>query len=103
MSLALFVLMSAWLCQKGERILGEKDSQTIVLDEMAGFLLANFLLPPDLKTAVAAFLLFRFFDIIKVFPAAQLEPLKNGVLLDDLVAGFYTLLVLHLLIYSGLL
>jgi len=97
------MVAAAWLCRAGEKIFAEKDSQKIVLDEIAGFLLANFHLPAKVEIVIAAFLLFRFFDIMKVFPAAQLEARKNGVLLDDLVAGFYTLVALQLMLYWGLL
>ena len=96
-------LLDGWLCRAGEKIFAEKDSQKIVVDEIAGFLLANFHLPTKLEIIIAAFLLFRFFDIMKVFPAAQLEARKNGVLLDDLVAGLYTLVALQLMLYWGLL
>jgi phosphatidylglycerophosphatase A len=94
---------AAWLCRIGERIFAEKDSQKIVVDEIAGLLLASFHIPPKLGLLIVAFLLFRFFDIMKVFPAAQLEARKNGVLLDDLIAGLYTRVALHLIIYWKLL
>jgi hypothetical protein len=44
-----------------------------------------------------------YFDIMKVFPAAQLEARRNGVMLDDLIAGLYTRVTLHLIIYWNLL
>lgn len=100
---ALFLIAAASLCRLGEKIFGEKDSQKIVIDEIAGFLLATFQVPPTYKTLALAFLLFRFFDIMKVFPAALLERRENGVLLDDLVAGLYTLLILRVVLYWELL
>ena len=98
-------MTAAWFCQKGEEIFREKDSRKIVIDEIAGFLLANFLSPPELVPTAAAFLLFRFFDIIKVFPAARAERIQGGVgvVLDDLVAGLYTFLILRLLFFWSLL
>ena len=103
--LAALTLSAAWLCKRGEEILGEKDCQKIVVDEIAGFLLANFLSPPEFRATLMAFLLFRFFDIIKPFPVARLESLKGGmgIILDDLSAGLYTLLILRLLSLGGLL
>jgi phosphatidylglycerophosphatase A len=97
--------MATWFCEKGETILGEKDCGKIVIDEIAGFLLANFLLPVRLGPLLAAFFLFRLFDIIKPFPARQVERLSGGlgVILDDLVAGVYTLLILHLLVFGNIL
>jgi phosphatidylglycerophosphatase A len=96
-------VIGAWLCRKGEEIFAEKDSPKIVVDEIAGFLLADFLSPPEFKTVAVAFLLFRFFDIMKVFPASWAETLENGVIMDDLIAGAYTFAALRLLLYWGVL
>ncbi|MGH7835289.1 MAG: phosphatidylglycerophosphatase A family protein [Candidatus Binatia bacterium] len=101
--LCCFVVMAAWLCRKGDEIFAEKDSPKIVVDEIAGFLLANFLSPPEFKTVAVAFLLFRFFDIMKVFPASWAETLENGVIMDDLIAGAYTFAALRALLYWGVL
>ena len=102
--LIAFTALAAWLCQKGEALFQEKGCQKIVIDEIAGFLVANFLSPPELRTTVAAFLLFRFFDITKTFPAGLAERLEGGtgVILDDLIAGVYAFLALHLLLLMGL-
>ena len=101
LTLTAFIVSATWFCQKGEELLHEKDSPKIVIDEVAGFLLGNFLSPPAIKAAAAAFLLFRFFDIMKIFPAGAAQKLPGGVgvIADDLVAGFYTFLILHLLIF----
>jgi phosphatidylglycerophosphatase A len=105
LTLAAFMLIAIWLADKGEEILGEKDSPRIVIDEIAGFVLANFLSPPQLKPTLAAFILFRFFDIIKLFPAGRAEKISGGagVVLDDLIAGLYTFVILWLLFFGGLL
>lgn len=105
LTLATFLVVAAWFCRKGEEILDEKDSRKIVIDEIAGFLCANFLSPAGLKPTAAAFILFRFFDIIKVFPANRAEKVEGGVgvILDDLVAALYTFLILRLLFLGGLL
>ena len=105
LTLVAFGLLAIWFSKKGEEILGEKDSSKIVVDEMAGFLLANFLSPPAFRPVVAAFLLFRFFDIMKVAPASRAERLPGGVgvVMDDLVSGLYTFLTLRLLFFLGLL
>lgn len=96
--------IATWLCQKGEEIFHEKDCQRIVIDEIAGFLVANFLSPPEFKPTVAALVLFRFFDITKIFPAGLAERLEGGagVILDDLIAGLYAFLTLRLLLFIGL-
>ncbi|MFQ5682782.1 MAG: phosphatidylglycerophosphatase A [Candidatus Binatia bacterium] len=104
LTLTAFIVTAGWFCQKGEEIFHEKDCQKIVIDEMAGFLLANFLSPPEFKSTVAAFLLFRFFDIIKPFPAKRAEQIHGGtgVILDDLVSGLYAFMILRFLFYWGL-
>jgi phosphatidylglycerophosphatase A len=105
LTLATFTLLAIWVSEKSEAIFREKDSPKIVIDEIAGFLLANFLSPPAFRPIVAAFLLFRFFDIIKVPPASWAERLPGGfgVVLDDLVSAVYTFLILRLLFFLSLL
>lgn len=81
-----------------ERDTGEKDSRRIVIDEIAGMLLAAFLLPSGAGYWIAGFLLFRLFDIIKPFPAGWVD--RNmvggwGIMLDDTVAGLYANLILQ--------
>ncbi|MDY6855437.1 MAG: phosphatidylglycerophosphatase A [Thermodesulfobacteriota bacterium] len=88
------VLISA----KGEKILHENDSSQIVIDEIFGFLVAMAFVPNRFVYIALGFFFFRLFDIIKVFPAGFFDKkIKNGygVVLDDLVAGVYTNLVLH--------
>ena len=60
------------LCTQASGILKQKDSQFIVIDEIVGFLLANFLAPPRLTALLCSFAFFRFFDISKVSPANRL-------------------------------
>jgi len=105
LTLTAFVLCTAWFCGKGEEIFDQKDSGKIVVDEIAGFLVANYLSPPQILPLVAAFVLFRIFDIVKIFPASKLEriPGGSGVVLDDLVAGIYTFLIIRLVLFGGLL
>ena len=83
---------------RAERILNEKDSSHIVIDEFAGYALSVLLLPHTLLYLVVSFLLFRFFDILKPFPIRWIErtvPGGYGVMADDLAAGMYTNLVMH--------
>ena len=84
-------------------MLRQKDPRIIVIDEMAGFLVANFLSAPRIVPLLLAFCLFRFFDIAKVFPASKLEKLPGGagIVLDDVTAGLYTFVVLRLLLSWG--
>ena len=79
------------------RAAGRKDPPQVVMDEVAGMMLALLPVPaPSAVEAAAAFLLFRAFDILKPFPARQLERLPGGwgILLDDLAAGVWAALLL---------
>jgi phosphatidylglycerophosphatase A len=97
------ICCAIWLATKGAGILKQKDPQVIVIDEIAGFLVANLLAPPRLAVLIWSFLLFRFFDIVKVFPTKRIEQLPGGagIVLDDVMAGVYALLCLRLLLQIG--
>jgi phosphatidylglycerophosphatase A len=78
-----------------------KDASIIVVDELIGFGIAILWIPFNWGLWIAAFFIFRFFDIFKPFFIDSLQKLKGGmgVILDDVLAGFYTFLVLRLLMY----
>jgi phosphatidylglycerophosphatase A len=82
-----------------------KDPQFVVIDEVAGQLIALIAVPLAWKTFLAGFIFFRIFDILKPPPVRQLEKLPEGtgIVLDDVAAGFYALLVMQLLLHFGLL
>ena len=84
---------------------GSKDPQFVVIDEVAGQLVALIAVPLAWKSFLAGFILFRVFDIVKPPPVRQLEAIPEGagIVLDDVAAGFYALGVLHLLLRFGLL
>ena len=82
--------------------LGGRDHQAIVIDEIAGFLLACISLPPDWVYFLLAFILFRIFDIAKPWPVNFIDQrIKGGVgiMSDDLMAGLYTLFCVQLLAF----
>jgi phosphatidylglycerophosphatase A len=87
------------------RASGVKDPQFVVIDEVAGQLIALIGAPLAWKTFLAGFILFRGFDIVKPPPVRQLErlPEGTGIVLDDVAAGIYALVVMQLLLHSGLL
>jgi phosphatidylglycerophosphatase A len=82
-----------------------KDPQFVVIDEVAGQLIALIAVPLAWKTFLAGFILFRGFDIVKPPPVRQLEKLPegSGIMLDDVAAGFFALIGMHLLLHFGLL
>lgn len=93
---ALFAL-GIWACEVTGRALGVADHGGMVWDEVVAFLLVLFFVPAGVLWQVAAFAVFRGFDILKPPPIRYYERrFKNGfgVMLDDVVAAFYTLVVL---------
>ena len=95
---ALLVL-SIWAAGRAEAELGRRDDPRIVIDEVAGSLLALLALPLSWETALVGFALFRLFDIAKPPPCRRLERLPGGlgVVADDLMAGVYANLAGQLL------
>jgi phosphatidylglycerophosphatase A len=95
---ALF-LAGIWACDVTGRHLGVSDHGAMVWDEIVAFLAILALVPGELAWQAAAFVLFRFFDIVKPQPVRYFEQRYRGgfgVMFDDLVAAAYTLLVLAL-------
>ena len=78
---------------------GRKDPGFVVVDEVAGQLIALVLMPADWKHAALALVLFRGFDIFKPWPIRKLEALPEGtgIMLDDIAAGAFALVVGFLL------
>jgi len=90
-------LIGVWACEKTGRAMGRPDHGGMVWDEVVAFLLVLFFTPASPYWQAAAFLLFRLFDILKPPPIRYYDrTLKGGfgVMFDDLIAAFYTLIVL---------
>jgi phosphatidylglycerophosphatase A len=86
-----------------EKVIGEADSGHIVIDEFAGYLASVVFVPHTYGYLIAAFLLFRFFDILKPFPIGKVESRLSGglgVMADDILAGIATNLVIQIWIMS---
>lgn len=94
-TLVVVTVAGIWAAGRVERALGQKDPGVIVIDEVAGMMLSVLFLPRALPVLVTAFLLFRLFDIWKPFPARESQALSGGlgVMVDDLVAGLYALIL----------
>jgi phosphatidylglycerophosphatase A len=78
---------------------GREDPGHVVIDEVAGQLIALIAIPADWRHAALSLLLFRLFDILKPPPIRQLErlPAGTGIMLDDVAAGLFALAVAQLL------
>ena len=95
----LAFVIGVWACGKAARDLGVADPGGIVWDEVAAFWLVLALAPATFAAQVAAFVLFRLFDIVKPPPIRYFDAkIKNGfgVMFDDTLAAGYTLLVMAL-------
>lgn len=89
--------LGVWAAGQAEKFFGRVDPGQVVIDEVVGQMIAFLAKPPGgWPWLVAGFILFRAFDIMKPFPARQAEraPGGWGIMLDDVVAGLYSLLVL---------
>ncbi|WP_457640078.1 phosphatidylglycerophosphatase A family protein [Persephonella sp.] len=78
----------------------EKDPEYIVIDEIAGYMVAMIGFEPTWQNLLMAFVIFRFFDILKPPPIRYFEKLPSGfgVMADDIVAGIYTWIVMFILV-----
>jgi phosphatidylglycerophosphatase A len=95
-TLVAVTALGIWAAARVERALGAKDPGVIVIDEVAGMMLSVLTLPRTVPILLAAFVLFRILDTWKPYPARESQLLSGGfgVMVDDLIAGLYTLLVL---------
>ena len=105
MLVALFFL-GAVAATRAETLLGRKDPGEVVIDELVGVWLVLLPFPhPSFFLVLAAFVLFRIFDIAKPWPVKASEnwlPAGYGVMIDDVVAGLWALLCLSVLAWMGL-
>ncbi len=98
--LALLVV-GALAATRAEQALGTTDPGPVVIDEVLGMAVTLVAAPLTWPTALAGFLLFRVFDIVKPPPARQLERAHGGwgIMLDDLAAGIYAWAVLRVMLW----
>ena len=104
-AILIVTFVGIWAASRTEKLLGRKDPGKVVVDEVAGQMIA--LLPisvffvwPWNGWVIVSFILFRFFDIVKPYPARRFEGLHGGlgIMADDLVAGVYGAAVTAVLI-----
>lgn len=94
-------LVGIWSATLIERHLGVEDPGVVVVDEVLGMLVSLLWLPMSWQVILAAFLVFRVFDIIKPWPAGRFERLGGGlgIMADDAMAGVYANLVVQALVW----
>jgi phosphatidylglycerophosphatase A len=96
--LIVFFFLAVVTAGSAEKIIDRKDPGIIVIDEIIGMLIALIGAPAHPVSWLIAFLLFRFFDIVKPFPVNWPDKHLNGgwgIVMDDIAAGLYTLIVMQ--------
>jgi len=105
-AILIVTLVGIWAASRTEKLLGRKDPGKVVIDEVAGQMIS--LMPLSLVFArpwngwvIVSFILFRFFDIVKPYPARRLERLHGGlgIMADDLIAGVYAAVITAILLF----
>ena len=95
---AVVIAVGIWVCGRTAHDLGVHDHPGIVLDEIAGFLVAMTALPFDWRWIAAGFVAFRVFDIAKPWPISLADRRVGGglgIMLDDVMAGALACAALH--------
>jgi phosphatidylglycerophosphatase A len=100
---ALITFAGVWSSSAVEPIWG-KDPSRVVIDEVAGMCFSLLFLPVNVKYVACAFILFRFFDIVKPLYIRKMElfPSGWGIMIDDLLAGVYTNILLQAVLWFNL-
>lgn len=103
----LVTITGIWAASRAEKLVQKKDPSIVVIDEVAGQMIALLSVPfwlPTWWSILSAFMLFRLFDIWKPYPIRQLEALESGlgIMADDLLAGVYALIANCILISAVL-
>lgn len=97
----LFVVGS-FAAGEAEKILDNRDPGAVVIDEIVGMLITMVAVPLTPFTMILGFILFRIFDILKPFPVNIFDQRFHGglgIMLDDVIAGIYSLIVLQLILF----
>ncbi len=99
--IAVIFAVGTWAATHAERYFGGIDPGPVVIDEVLGMLVTLAFIPVGWSGALAGFVIFRVFDVIKPYPANRLETFHGGfgIMADDAMAGVYANLALRLLIW----
>ena len=101
----ILLVLAIPACSYLEKIIGKKDPGMLVIDEVVGVLIAFIGLPLSWPVVISGFFLFRALDMFKIYPINKFESLPGGlgIMMDDVMAGLYTNIALHVAgRYAGL-
>lgn len=98
-AIIVFGLYGIYVGTKFEKEYG-KDPPECTIDEMVGQWISLLLVPKTIIVSLLVFFIWRLFDIIKPFPARNLEKLKGGlgIMIDDVISSFYSLILIHFIL-----
>ena len=97
----LFIVLAVWISDLATRVLKRKDPGCIVIDEIAGLVVALIGVPFNLASVIIGFVLFRFFDILKPYPIRTIDRRLSGgvgIVADDVVAGLFANIATRIII-----
>ena len=100
----LFIIAAIFISHEAEQILDTDDPKSVVIDEMAGILVALAGLPFQPVILVSGFIIFRLLDIFKPFPIKQIETRLSGgtgIVMDDVVAGVMSNILIRIVMLIG--
>lgn len=99
--MGVFFIVGVATASRGEKIWGEPDPPTVVIDEAFSYFITMFMLPVSPIALIGGLVLNRIFDIVKPPPADFAENLSGGlgVMMDDVVAGCYSHICLRVLLW----
>ncbi len=100
---AIITFVGVWSSSVVEHIWG-KDPQRVVIDEVAGMCIGLLFIPVKVKYVLCGLILFRFFDIVKPLYVRKMELLPGGwgIMMDDVLAGIYTNILLYAVVWFKL-
>ncbi len=102
--IVLATLVGFYLCGKTAEDMQVHDHSSIVWDEVVGMLITFIAIPLSVTSLLAGFALFRLFDIVKPWPIRYLDKHVHGgvgIMVDDILAGIFALVCMHILILAG--
>ena len=103
LALAAIFFIAVITAGQAEKILDRKDPGVVVIDEVIGMLITLIGAPDNPLLWLLGFLIFRFFDIFKPYPIRIIDQRVNGglgIVLDDVLAGIYSLIILRIFCYA---
>lgn len=96
----LVCVVGIYICGKAANDAGVHDHGAIVWDEIAGYLITMFMVPLSWQSVLVGFVLFRIFDIFKPWPISYIDKHVHGgfgIMFDDVLAGIFALVCMHLI------